>query len=374
MTENNQIPTWAEDLLVPNEEIIWMHSVGEQQTKGSRLFMFIFFSLICIFFYVVINPMMYEFSFILVVIVLLLGSAIFGTGSNKVTYIATDERIIILKEKYKASPRSLYYRKIHNIKSTDNNIYFYDRPLNQRDKEDGQIPSIRNVSNAKDIVGLIQKYWYPKSIYHQYISEIEYIAEMYDLELDKNLAHEKLVISIKGKLEGMPFHLNMHSLHYPTAFKIEIVCPNVEKNSLLIKQENSSHSIAKLMGMQDIDTKNDIFNQQYLLQSNNLTFFNHILNEKMINDISEANKYLSGTFTINEKREKKKPKINSEDILDADMFDFYSNDLTQNEGHLSTLKYEVENMVSLTDTELVMKKSLEVFKTMINLGLAIKRY
>lgn len=372
MSKNNQIPTWAKDLLLQNERVIWIHRIGGETKERSTLFMFISLITIAIFFYGVISSPFPEFFIFLIGAIFLFGPVFWE--SNKTTYIATNERIISLESKSNASPNSLFYDKIYSIKSTDNNIFIYDSPLNQYDKEKGKIITIKNVPNNSKIIDLLKKHWYPKSIYHQYILEVKYIAEMNNLELDEDLAHEKLVISIKGELEGMPIHFNLNNLYYPTTFKIEITCPNPEKNSLLIKDENSSHKLGKLLGMQDIDTNNEVFNQQYLLQSNNLTFFNHVLNQKMINDISEANRYLRGTFTIDEKRKKKKSKINSTEILDADMFDFYSDELTQDENHLSILKYEVENVVALTNTKLVMRKSLEVFKTMMNLSLGIKSY
>lgn len=373
MTKNNEIPNWVEHLLLQNEQVVWMHSVGREEQAYDTLFMFLFVMIVIALVCGIIVSGASEVFIFTIGAVLLFGPIVFG--ANKMTYIATNERIIFREHKPNTTPRSLYYNKIFSIKSTDSNIFVYDKPLNQYDREKGRILTIKNVPKNKKIIKLLKKYWYPKSIYHQYISEVKYIAEMYDLEFDEDFAHDKLVIAVEGKLEGMPLRFNLNNLYYPTNFKIEVECPNPEKNSLLIKPENSSHSLGKLMGMQDIDTKKESFNQQYLLQSNNLTFFHDIVTEKMIDNINQSNRYLRGSFVIDEKRKKKKnPKINSAEILDADMFDFYSDELVQNENHSSILKYEVDNMVSLLNTRLVMEKSLEVFKVMINSALAIKRY
>lgn len=373
MNSNLNISEKYLDLLKENEKPIWIKE-GKPPEKVSPFSQSVVYIIFIVIFGLVFinNPMGFSIPVFLFGLFMFAILYQFINIDNSISYLASDERILFIKNK--KIFKSYSYKNIYDIDFYTDKLVMKYSSSGAPWVSSGEIPTIPNVENMSEVRPLIRDHWIKKSRHHVNIEAFEEIVKKYDLEFDEEKAKNKLCIDIKGDINGMPLEFKLNNFLRIDRVFVKIECPNAEKNSLFIGLEQGVHKIGKLLGNQDIIVGHRNFDQKYLLQSNNETFFHSIMDDNIVQQISTANRYLEGSIVIREKNQKKKNvKKGMEDILDDVIFEADDNEKV--DGHISDLRFELlHNPYGITNTQLAIKKSLEIMELMINMAVRIQEY
>ncbi len=363
------------NLLGSNEKIIW---VQEGETEAVNPILSIIISLIALSILVISLALLeveHSFMWIIILIFPLIALGIFKESQKKTTtYIATDSRIIFFYkggEDYK-SYNAYSYRKIYKLWGRNNDLVLQTSRL-YFSEEEKDYPVIRNIRAFESAVEVIRPAWKKKSPFVAHYEQFQALVNRYGFHMDEHLYQKKNIISIRGNVNGMPLECHIDSLLEINQFKLAMTCPNEWKHHFYLGPENRAARWIKRLGTHDIEVGNEAFDKAYFCRSDDSRFFYNIIDDDVIQSLSQMKYKIPGSFSMGEgfSNSKKKHPSYDTDILDAGVFQ--KERKQQSRGNVSQMKYQVDDLGGYK-TDGAIQHILEIIPTMINIAKNIQSF
>lgn len=380
MPENNDIANKYSSILYRDEKIMWVQEGEDGRMKPSCFVILFGVGLLIYWFIAFASGELGTYLTFGLWLSILYGITLFTTyqkeSEKKISYILTNKRFIFDDQSEYRSHASYPHHEIYKIYASGNDIILQNDPIHiQQDEE--KYPRIINANQYEDVAPTIKKIWFKGSVYQKQIHQFRELARRYYLNFDEDLAYKKLKINLNGTIQGMPISFSLDNMLDLKNLDISCICPNSEKNNLYIGLENSAHRVKKMFGLNDIEIGNSIFDEKYVLNSNNETFLKSILDNSLAERIKKNNDYIKGVFEIYENTKPSKNKvieIKQDDILDAGLFENNIPKKERHKNHSSRLKYNVDAFMELRNNQKAIEQAMDILETTIILARNIKKY
>lgn len=308
--------------------------------------------------------------------------------SSSQSYIITDKRIYVVDESTKG--RNYYYhdyRDIYKIEKKKNKIYLYGGlkkdPVGYY--KTVKLDIIHTDPKRPFEQSVIRSAWFENSPYQVMNEQFRKLIEQYNFTLSPFKLDRKYnkKLELIGMIEGMEILISIGSIGRLKTVAFAFRCPNEEQNYLLVKKEGKKEKWAKKIGMQDVQTGNPMFDDHFLLQSNNQIFFDYVMTVETQEQLTSVLSNLDGVLRMGEtekmpkdiEEEEKHPALDSF-ILDEHLTNAPKNNKKERiSGFTTPLVYSCKDITTLGyDPEVISDRLIQVFETMLGIALKIQEY
>ncbi len=384
MTQSASIPEKYKKEIQDTEKVIWFEKIKTPEgTKKHAVSIFILagVALLLVSILILINNIEafgMLFTFLSVIIAMSYVGLNFIFTNN--TYIATDDRIIHIKEGFSKNKTSYYYKNIYQIRlygfGFGNEIVLIQSPsANIHFEENQNIPRIA-VSSPHEKLNQIQDAWFSKSPHQNYMKDFENIAKKYHLNFTPFHYSKNNYLKLDGEINGMKTSFSLGKIFMLQTLNISIECPNSKNNYLMMKPETIGTGFQKITGTQDLKVGYPTFDDKFLLQSNDRRFFDTIIDKKIQKQLLISRRSIKGDFIFGQALVKKKENTKEDlDILDAHLLDPKNRIQKINKGQKNSFSFSCKNLFQESlNANIILKHSILLFETMIDMAQKIQEY
>ncbi len=368
METQKNIPDKIRHQFDEDETVIWSKGINQNlNVYFLPMLLLAILSFFFLFYVHVVAGTLIAFSFSIL--------AVFFKFYKGMWQVATQKRIYFYEPSFSARIQSYSYERIYKITNPiyDNDqgsLVFHTAPnVSVFNETSDNFPQFKKVEHLKQVKKIITEAWFNRSPYQNIITRMKTIAKKYDLEFHPFYPGKQNDIILKGKYNDAEFILVLFGLYQLKKMSISISIPQATKNYFLLKPENLTTSLGKIIGSQDIKIGNPVFDDRFLIQSSDPETLHHILDENIREKILNAWQFIQGEIKLGEKEKftlnlsfNKKDKMKDDDILDSHLtaknpnqkiglkdqsLIYHCNDLQKNTSNENNIIKGIENVLDV---------------------------